>query len=180
MIQMVLSGGQTGADLAGWRAAKAIGIATSGWMPKGFLSEDGPHPGFADEYGAKEFESESYPARTRANLAFVAEEQATAVVFDATEAMSPGTKCLLRAHFELVCKRQPYPGLVVVRLRYVDGELRVSNRAYQPAWLVKAIRNDQATHLLVAGDRESISPGIGAYVERYLTEAFRLLKEGPP
>jgi hypothetical protein len=29
---------------------------------------------------------------------------------------------------------------------------------------------------MVAGNRESSSPGIGAWVERYLTEVFRLLK----
>ena len=47
MIDRVISGGQTGADQAGWRAAKASGIPTGGWMPKGFLTEDGPRPEFA-------------------------------------------------------------------------------------------------------------------------------------
>ena len=33
MISRVISGGQTGADQAGWRAAKRCGIATGGeWM----------------------------------------------------------------------------------------------------------------------------------------------------
>ena len=34
MIDLVISGGQTGVDQAGWRAAKACGIRTGGWMPK--------------------------------------------------------------------------------------------------------------------------------------------------
>jgi hypothetical protein len=38
MIERVISGGQTGADQAGWRAARAAGIPTGGFMPKGFLT----------------------------------------------------------------------------------------------------------------------------------------------
>ena len=34
MIELVISGGQTGADQAGWRSAKKAGIATGGYMPK--------------------------------------------------------------------------------------------------------------------------------------------------
>jgi hypothetical protein len=52
MLDKTISGGQTGADQAAWRAAKAHAIATGGWMPKGFLTEDGPRPEFAELYGA--------------------------------------------------------------------------------------------------------------------------------
>ena len=52
MLDKVISGGQTGADQAGWRAARAVGIPTGGWMPLGFLTEDSPRPEFADLYGA--------------------------------------------------------------------------------------------------------------------------------
>jgi hypothetical protein len=48
MIERVIAGGQTGADQAGWRAARASGIATWGFMPLGFLTEDGPRPEFAE------------------------------------------------------------------------------------------------------------------------------------
>jgi hypothetical protein len=37
MFMKIISGGQSGADQAAWRAAKAFGIATGGWMPRGFL-----------------------------------------------------------------------------------------------------------------------------------------------
>lgn len=33
------------------------------------------------------------------------------------------------------------------------------------------------TSLNIAGNRESKSPGIGAWVEEYLAEMFRILKE---
>ena len=52
MIERVLSGGQSGADQASWRAAKTHGIPTGGAMPKGFRTEDGPRPEFAERYGA--------------------------------------------------------------------------------------------------------------------------------
>lgn len=47
MIELVLSGGQTGADLGGLRAARACGIPTGGWAPRGWLTE----VGWLVEYG---------------------------------------------------------------------------------------------------------------------------------
>jgi hypothetical protein len=41
MLVKIVSGGQTCADKAGWRAARAFGIPTGGWMSLGFLTEDG-------------------------------------------------------------------------------------------------------------------------------------------
>jgi Circularly permutated YpsA SLOG family len=67
MLTKVISGGQTGADQAGWRAAKAAGLETGGWMPLGFLTEEGPRPEFAELYGARETRTDHYPVRTEAN-----------------------------------------------------------------------------------------------------------------
>jgi hypothetical protein len=36
-------------------------------MPRGYLTEDGPRPEFAELYGAAETSSASYPPRTRMN-----------------------------------------------------------------------------------------------------------------
>jgi Circularly permutated YpsA SLOG family len=68
MVIKIITGGQAGADQAGWRAAKRFGIPTGGAMPRGFLTEAGPHPEFAELYGAHELETDSYPARTEANV----------------------------------------------------------------------------------------------------------------
>jgi hypothetical protein len=43
---MVISGGQTGADEAGLRAAKVLGYKTGGMMPHGWKTEAGPRPEF--------------------------------------------------------------------------------------------------------------------------------------
>ena len=67
----MIRGGQTGADQGGLRAARAAGIPTSGFAPKGWLieSEDGRHnvpaPWLA-EYGLVECPEPGYPARTLA------------------------------------------------------------------------------------------------------------------
>jgi hypothetical protein len=54
MLDEIVTGGQTGADQADWRVARAFGIPTGGSMPKGYLTEDGPRPEFAALYGAVE------------------------------------------------------------------------------------------------------------------------------
>jgi Circularly permutated YpsA SLOG family len=59
IIMIIISGGQTRADQAGWRAAKVCGLPTRGWMPKGFVTEDGPRPEFADQYVAEEMPTDS-------------------------------------------------------------------------------------------------------------------------
>ena len=68
MLEKIISGGQSGADRAGWRAAKAFGVSSGGWMPRGFLTEDGPHPEFADQYGAAELPADSTRDRTEQNV----------------------------------------------------------------------------------------------------------------
>jgi hypothetical protein len=68
VLERIVSGGQTGADQAAWRAVRAGGLATGGWMPKGFLTEDGPRPEFADLYGAREMPTDSYRLRTEQNV----------------------------------------------------------------------------------------------------------------
>jgi hypothetical protein len=59
MITLVISGGQTGADQAGWRAAESCGIPMGGWMPFGFLTEEGPQRWVANVYGAREMPTKS-------------------------------------------------------------------------------------------------------------------------
>ena len=36
MLDKIISGGQTCADQAAWRAAKVFGVPTAGWMPRDF------------------------------------------------------------------------------------------------------------------------------------------------
>jgi hypothetical protein len=67
VIPRVISGGQTGADQASLRATRAAGIATGGFAPQGWLTNDGPAPGLAG-WGLVQCPEPGYPSRTRANV----------------------------------------------------------------------------------------------------------------
>ncbi|MEZ5286754.1 MAG: putative molybdenum carrier protein [Vicinamibacterales bacterium] len=63
---IVVSGGQTGADRAALDAARARGIPTGGWVPRGRLAEDGPIP--ASYTGLVETVSDAPEERTALNV----------------------------------------------------------------------------------------------------------------
>ena len=66
MLGGVISGGQTGVDQAALRAARALGIPTGGWAPRGRATEDGPAPWLAD-LGPAECAWPGYPPRAKAD-----------------------------------------------------------------------------------------------------------------
>ena len=65
MIKKIISGGQTGADLAALDLAIKLGIEHGGWIPKGRKTEAGPLP---ESYRLKEMETDDYRERTRQNI----------------------------------------------------------------------------------------------------------------
>lgn len=67
MIRRVISGGQTGADMAGLLAARECGIETGGIAPRGYRTENGFNLQLK-EFGLKESASSAYPPRTQANI----------------------------------------------------------------------------------------------------------------
>lgn len=171
MIGRVISGFQSGADIAGIRAAKAAGIATGGWLPKGYLTEDGPRPEYLELYGAKEYPGGTTVAsryRVRA-IANVKDSDATLCFFNGQHALSTST---LNAQAD--CKQfnrlfRP------VGIQFGSQRETVSPRdtpAVTAAWLV----DNRVCVLNVAGSRESKRVGIQAAVERYLAEVFRIMQ----
>jgi len=64
-IQKIVSGGQTGVDRGALDAARALGTAIGGWVPKGRRAEDGRVP---DEYPLQETATAEYEERTRLNV----------------------------------------------------------------------------------------------------------------
>jgi hypothetical protein len=52
-VSKIISGGQTGADMAGILAARELGLEVDGYAPFGYLTENGPTPSLA-EFGIKE------------------------------------------------------------------------------------------------------------------------------
>jgi hypothetical protein len=148
----VISGGQNGADQAGLRAAKACGLPTGGWIPKGCRTLDGPRPDLLDEYGMTEHASEKYPPRTEANV-----KDSDGTIRFAKTFSSPGEKCTLKAikwynrpHFDVNISKPPDPEEVLSWLKKYD--IKVLN---------------------VAGNSEQTAPGIGDFVFDYLSGVFK-------
>jgi len=157
MLVRILTGGQTGVDQAAWRAARAAGFPTGGWMPRGFRTEDGPRPDLAALHGAAEHSSDEWAARTIAN---VAEADATLILLGAQP--GPGTELTITA------AREARVPLLVVRI-----EDSTADAAVVAGW----IRAHEVRTLNVAGDRESVEPGIGVRAEVFLEAVFRRMLE---
>lgn len=155
MIRMIVTGGQSGADQAGWRAAKEMRIPTGGYMPRGYMTEDGPKPEFKDEYNAIETEYEDYPSRTEANI------KISDIVLWFGNESSPGGKLTKRLagykgiQFETIPLdiKKPFAFIfaAALRLSLVGTRRRV----------------------MIAGNRESSHKGIGSKVETLCLELFR-------
>jgi len=146
MLDKIISGGQSGADQAGWRAAKAFGVLSGGWMPRGFLTEEGPHREFADEYGATELPADSVRDRTKQNV----------LAADAT--LLFGVTTTLRAQETVgACHRFAKPCMPVY-----------PGASFEPCQVATWIAENTIGTLNVAGNREQEEPGIGDRVERFL------------
>ncbi len=153
MLDKIISGGQSGADQAGWRAARTFGVSSGGWMPKGFLAEDGPHPEFADEYGATELPADSVRDRTETNV----------LAADAT--LWFGVTTTLRAQETVgACHRFAKPCMPVY-----------PGASFEPCHVATWIVENTIGTLNVAGNREDEEPGIGDRVERFLGEVLQQL-----
>ncbi|MGO9466851.1 MAG: YpsA SLOG family protein [Isosphaeraceae bacterium] len=153
MLEKIISGGESGADQAGWRAAKAFGVASGGWMRTGFLADDGRHTEFAKQFAAVELPTDSDPTPTQKN---VKDSDATLWFGETTTAAAHATAaaCLtFERPFMPV-----YPGA-----------------SFEPSHVATWIVENQVKTLNVAGSREHEEPGIGDRVERFLGEVLTVL-----
>jgi hypothetical protein len=153
MLDKIISGGQTGADQAAWRAAQTFGVPAGGWMPKGFLTEEGPRPDFAERYGAAAMPAGSNLARTEQN---VQDSDATLWFGETTTA---GAQATVGA-----CQRLGKPCMPVY-----------PGASFEPSHVAAWIAENKIRTLNVAGNREREESGIGDRVERFLGEVLELL-----
>jgi hypothetical protein len=172
MLRYVRTGGQTGADQAAWRAARRCGLLTCGSMPPRYMTEDGPRPEFARDYGAYALNPDdflrsddainwrlAYRARTRANI----EHSEGSLLFG--DQTSRGSQLLIEIEREMQGSSPCRPSPLCISAYDPSGPRRVVD------WLAEW----EVVTLNVAGNRESSAPGIGAWVERYLVEVFVLI-----
>jgi hypothetical protein len=153
-LRGVISGGQTGADIAGVKVGKALGYTTGGWMPEDWRTDEGPRPEYAEQYKMLVYPGDGYRERTRRN---VLNSDGTVVFGDAS---SPG--CSLTLHY---LRLYHHPKLTV---NFTEMELP-NVWAVIRAWIIER----HITTLNVAGNRERTQPGIEAKVTAILTEALK-------
>jgi hypothetical protein len=144
MIEKIISGGQTGADIAGLKFVRDNGIPTGGSAPKDFMTEAGSKPELRDLYNLRELNG-SYEDRTIQN---VMDADGT-VIF--AEKMTDGSRLTLDT-----CIKEKKPHLLNPTteefLTWIsDNGIRVLN---------------------IAGNRESVAPGIEQRVYNFLHKAL--------
>ena len=166
LIKQVISGGQTGADQAALVAAKNWGIETGGWMPKGFMTQEGLCPSFAEEYGLWEHTQSDYKYRTGMNV-----WRAEATLRFARDWRSAGELCTLnfiehhdRPHMDVGV---PESFNILEFLMHPTPPWKVAD------WIFL----EGITRLNVAGNSEKTAPGIANFVEAYMDTVFKILSE---
>ena len=92
---MIISGGQTGVDIAGLRAGHCLGFRTGGWAPRGFRTQAGLKPKLGSVFNLREH-SGGYTARTWKNV-----DASSVTLIIAADANSAGTKMTINACDEL-------------------------------------------------------------------------------
>lgn len=158
-LTKVISGGQTGADIAGVVMARRYGLLTGGWMPRGYRTQAGPQPVYGPMYGMRTTEEYEYGPRTEANV-----READVTIRFAEDFGSPGevlTEAMLRKHGK----------------PYLDVDLR--RQVWQPADIAMWLVLHGAATLNVAGNSELTCPGIEIRVMGVLSEVFGHLQAYP-
>lgn len=144
MLRKIISGGQTGADQGGLRAAEYLRLETGGVAAKGFKTEDGYQEDYLKSFGLVDLGLD-YSERTIQNV----QDSDGTVVFG--RITSPGSKLTLREAVEWGKPCLTNPTQDQLALFVVHENIEVLN---------------------VAGNRESKSPGIGDKVAHIVTAAF--------
>ena len=161
MLTKIISGGQTGADQGGLYGAKASGIETGGWMPKGWKTWTGPNPTIAKFFHMSEHKSDKYPPRTYQN---VKESDGTLRV--ASDFNSRGEQCTLKAINN--CGKNYFDVKYKFNKKMPDSET-IDRVAF---WVV----TDNINILNVAGNREETAPGIQEFTTNLIIGVYKTLR----
>jgi hypothetical protein len=137
-IIKIISGGQTGADIAGVDAAIECGVTYGGWLPKGRKCEDGTVAITYTEF--KDLARGGYPKRTEQNV----------IDSDGTVIFSYGKLSTGSALTTRLCKQHSKPCL------YVDLEIDTDHARLLQDWITEW----DIKVLNVAGSRASKHVGI--------------------
>ena len=154
MIEKLISGGQTGADIAALDVALRFDFPHGGWCPKGRKSLEGPIP---TRYNLYETPYDSYLQRTEWNV----RDSDGTVVFTMEAGVTGGS--LRTIGF---AKKHGKPCL------HLSREVGLFGYRDRSELLQEFVREHGIKRLNVAGSRESKEPGIHAWVMEVLENAF--------
>lgn len=155
-LAQLISGGQTGADLGGLRAAVKLGIPTGGTAPDNFWNER--HPRDVEFLLACKLTQNAIrgwrglTARTESNIR---QSDVTAVFMAVSSSGSVSTVGKAEA------LKKPY------------AIIRLDDRPDPPSELRSFLAHHRPKILNIAGNRESRAPGIEARVEAFLIEVLK-------
>lgn len=152
MIKKIISGGQTGSDRGGLYAAHALGLETGGYAPMRWWAENGPEPELMKFFGLVETELLGYEHRTHMN---VIHSDGTVIFGDRS---STGSQLTSR-----FVQREKKPN--------VWFDVPVTHREAK-RYFLEWVEKNGVVVLNVAGNRESIKPGIQERVTEFLIEAL--------
>jgi hypothetical protein len=145
MLRKIISGGQTGADRGGLQAGKKLGLETGGTAPRGFRTENGPDPSLAG-FGLAEHRSAHFGPRTVRNV----EDSDGTVWFGLTDTRGALLTLKTAIRLDRPLLLNPLPGA-----------------------LLEWIEKNRIAVLNVAGNRESLHPGLCRQVEEFLVGELR-------
>ena len=163
---IIYSGGQTGADIAAWKAARAFGLPTGGYMVDNYVAEDGHHPEYASLYGA-----ELLGCRPGSTIAAQYRQRALANV-QLAEATICFDTCASKATANAIEDAIRYGKHLRVVDLVKDGTSVLNQGSYIPADIADWIRDESIGSLNVAGNRSSKAPGIERYVLNFMSSVF--------
>ncbi|UCG73741.1 MAG: putative molybdenum carrier protein [Chromatiales bacterium] len=159
-LQTVVSGGQTGVDIAALRAARDAGLAIGGWCPPDRCNEAGPIP---EDFALRATPAERSPAATHVPRSMrtewnVRDADATLLLLPASaDTTDPGTWWTAQC-------AETY-GRPLLQLDPVAPDSASALLDWLAAGAFRTLN--------VAGPRESTAPGIESRVYDCLLSAFR-------
>jgi hypothetical protein len=155
MLTKIISGGQTGADLAALVTAKEYDIQTGGVMPKGFRTLKGNRPEFAAVFGMQEHKSANYAPRTFVNV-----RDSDATLRLAFDFQSPGELCTLKA---------------INQYGKIHLDAHLKNWSPPPAEVAEWINQKGIFVLNVAGNSHRTNPSTFEFARVFLRFVFECL-----
>jgi hypothetical protein len=167
MIEKIISGGQTGVDMAALDIAIMFGIPHGGWCPKGRIQEKGST--IPQEYKLTEItgnfktEKENYNARTKKNIETADGTLIFIPKIPLPSQIKDGTLLTIKeAEYQAKLLHKAKPLLINLSSDSSENIQIISN------W----IKKEKIKTLNIAGPRESTCPGIYQLTTQFLKNFF--------